>query len=126
MSLAAAFTTSFPGFDLDIDLAAPGQGVTCPFGPSGAGKSTVLRCLAGLTPCRGRIACGETVWQDDAAGVLLPPEQRGVGFVFQDAALFPHLDVAGNLAFAADRAPAEAAPASIPRISGGQRWAHLP
>ena len=92
-------------FTLDVELALP-PGVSCLFGPSGAGKTTVLRCLAGLTPAAGRVAVGEVVWQDDAQGVRLDVHARRVGYVFQDAALFPHLSVAGNLDFALDRVPA--------------------
>jgi molybdate transport system ATP-binding protein len=69
-------------------------------GPSGAGKSSVLRAIAGLLrPDRGRIAMGGEVWFDPAAGVDLPPERRSVGLVFQEYALFPHLDVRRNVAF---------------------------
>jgi len=69
-------------------------------GPSGAGKTTVLRAIAGLrTPDRGRIALGEQVWFDSAARVDLAPEQRSVGLVFQEYALFPHLNVRANVAF---------------------------
>jgi molybdate transport system ATP-binding protein len=93
-------------FALDVQLTLPGAGITCLFGPSGAGKTTVLRCLAGLEPCAGRIASGGAVWLDEAAGIRVPVHTRGVGYVFQDAALFPHLTVAGNLDYAARRAPA--------------------
>lgn len=69
-------------------------------GPSGAGKSSVLRAIAGLLrPERGRIALGDVVWLDSEAGVDLPPERRSVGLVFQEYALFPHLDVRRNVAF---------------------------
>lgn len=70
-------------------------------GPSGSGKSTCLRVLAGLEPrARGRIAVAEEVWQDSGRGIHLPAWRRRVGWVPQDAALFPHLDVRGNLGFA--------------------------
>ncbi len=69
-------------------------------GPSGAGKSSVLRAIAGLLrPARGRIALGPVTWLDTEAGVDLAPERRSVGFVFQEYALFPHLDVRGNVGF---------------------------
>jgi molybdate transport system ATP-binding protein len=69
-------------------------------GPSGAGKSSVLRSIAGLlSPERGRIALGGETWLDTHAGIRLPPERRSVGLVFQDYALFPHLDVRRNVAF---------------------------
>ncbi|NUT56384.1 MAG: ABC transporter ATP-binding protein [Thermoleophilia bacterium] len=73
-------------------------------GPSGAGKSSILRAIAGLLrPERGRIALGATAWLDTAAGVDLPPERRSVGLVFQDYALFPHLDVRRNVGFGGRR-----------------------
>ena len=69
-------------------------------GPSGAGKSSVLRAIAGLLrPAHGRVAFGGEVWLDTSAGVDLPPERRSVGLVFQEYALFPHLDVARNVGF---------------------------
>ncbi|HEY3069443.1 MAG TPA: ABC transporter ATP-binding protein [Gaiellaceae bacterium] len=70
-------------------------------GPSGAGKTSVLRVLAGLVkPDAGSIALGETVWLDAAQDIDLPPERRSVGLVFQDYALFPHMTVAENVAYA--------------------------
>ncbi len=94
-------------FILDIaKLEIPLQGVTALFGRSGSGKSTLLRILAGLeAQARGRVVFAEQVWQDDSH--FLPPQQRGVGVVFQDGALFPHLTVRQNLAFALKRAPVQ-------------------
>ena len=69
-------------------------------GASGAGKSTLLRCIAGLeTPDRGKIVLGNKVLFDSAAGINLPPQQRKIGLVFQNYALFPHLTIAENIAF---------------------------
>lgn len=83
------------------------SGITALFGASGSGKTTLLRTVAGLAPrARGRVTFGDEVWQNDATGAFLAPHQRGVGYVFQDARLFPHLSVAGNLRFAERRAPA--------------------
>lgn len=74
--------------------------VTVLFGASGAGKTTVLRCLAGLEqPDEGRIMFGEEIWSDSSANTFLAPRHRGVGFVPQDYALFPHLTVAHNVAY---------------------------
>ncbi len=71
-------------------------------GPSGAGKSSILRAIAGLLrPDVGRIALDGTTWLDTAAGVDVPPENRSVGLVFQEYALFPHLSVRANVAFGA-------------------------
>jgi len=71
-------------------------------GPSGAGKSSILRAVAGLLrPERGVVRYGAETWLDTARGVDLPPERRRVGLVFQEYALFPHLDVLGNVAFGA-------------------------
>ncbi|MEX1201015.1 MAG: ABC transporter ATP-binding protein [Methylophaga sp.] len=70
-------------------------------GPSGAGKTSVLRAIAGLLkPHEGLISCNNAVWQDSEAGINLSPQQRRVGMVFQDYALFPHLNVADNLRLA--------------------------
>ncbi len=89
---------------LEVDLDLPHAGVTAFLGPSGAGKTTLLRCLAGLEPAaRGRVALDGRIWQDSDAGVFEPPHRRGVGYVFQDGVLFPHLTVRGNLAFGARR-----------------------
>ena len=85
---------------LSFSLAAGGIG--CLLGPSGCGKTTVLRCLAGFEPIRaGRIALSGRVVS--SPGRVVPPEDRGVGMVFQDYALFPHLDVARNVAFGLGR-----------------------
>jgi molybdate transport system ATP-binding protein len=93
------------GFRLEARFAAPTPGVIALFGPSGAGKSTLVNAIAGLVPARGRIRLDGTVWQDDASGTNVPAERRRIGYVFQDARLFPHLDVAGNLDYGARRAP---------------------
>ena len=80
-----------------------GEGrVTVLLGASGSGKTTVLRCLAGLErPVRGHIRFGDVTWFDSGGGVQVPPERRDVGVLFQEYALFPHLDVRRNIAFAA-------------------------
>jgi molybdate transport system ATP-binding protein len=96
----------FPGFRLTVDLELPLDGITGLFGPSGSGKSTVLRVIAGLErQSRGGVALAGEVWQDDARGLFTPPHRRGVGYVFQDARLFPHLSVAGNLRYGWRRVP---------------------
>ena len=86
-------------FRLDVALQLPERGVTALFGPSGCGKTTLLRAIAGLERAVGRVALGDEVWQDDTDRCWLPTHQRPLGYVIQDAALFPHLDVAANLAY---------------------------
>lgn len=99
-------------FDLETRFQAPPRGLTALFGPSGAGKSTVLALIAGLRrPARGRITLDGRVLFDAAARINLPPERRGIGYVFQDALLFPHLTVLANLRYGIGRmAPAQVAP----------------
>ncbi len=106
--IEARLTLPRRGFTLDVALALPERGVTALFGPSGCGKTTVLRSLAGLERAAGRVAFGGEVWQDDAAGLFVPTHRRAIGYVIQEAALFPHLDVRRNLAYGMKRvAPAE-------------------
>jgi molybdate transport system ATP-binding protein len=94
----------FPGFSLDAELALPRRGVTAFFGPSGSGKTTLLRCVAGLERCReGFLEINGEVWQDDSRGIFLPTHRRPIGYVFQEASLFPHLNVRRNLAFGMSR-----------------------
>ncbi len=87
-------------FELHAAFAAPGSGATVVFGPSGAGKSCLLAAIAGLRrPDRGRIAIGDDVLFDAARGIDLAAEDRRIGFVFQEARLFPHLGVRANLEY---------------------------
>ncbi|MGI9204269.1 MAG: molybdenum ABC transporter ATP-binding protein [Woeseiaceae bacterium] len=94
----------FPGFRLDVDEVLELGGVTGLFGPSGSGKSTLLRVIAGLEAgLDGMVSYNDNIWQD--AAVFLSACARPVGYVFQDARLFSHLTVEGNLRFAANRSP---------------------
>ncbi len=103
MDLALDIKLSFGAFTLRLAETFEIAGVTAVFGPSGCGKSTLLRVIAGLERgAVGTVALGSEVWQ--APGVFVPPERRGLAMVFQDARLFAHLSVAGNLEFAAKRA----------------------
>ena len=103
MDLSLDLTLRFGDFILKLDETIGLRGVTAIFGPSGCGKSTLLRVIAGLERgAVGRVALGPEVWQD--AATFVPPERRGLALVFQDARLFAHLTVAGNLNFAAKRA----------------------
>jgi molybdate transport system ATP-binding protein len=87
------------GFQLDVAFTLP-QGITIVFGASGAGKTTLLDCIAGLaTPDSGRIAVSGRVLLDSDQGVSLPVQSRHIGYVFQDLALFPHLNVEANVAY---------------------------
>jgi molybdate transport system ATP-binding protein len=82
-----------------LDRPADRFSVTILFGPSGCGKTTILRCLAGLErPEQGWIRHADETWLDASAGVFVPPQRRGIGFLFQDYALFPHMNVAANIA----------------------------
>jgi len=101
-------------FEFSCDLDLPLAGLTAIFGASGAGKSTLINLVAGLhQPDRGRIAIGSTVFFDASSRLALPVERRGLGYVFQDARLFPHLSVRGNLEFGQRRAGKHAGGASV-------------
>jgi molybdate transport system ATP-binding protein len=95
VSIRAKFRLDWPGFALGVDLDLPARGVTALFGPSGCGKTTLLRCIAGLERGSGRLEVNGETWQDDAT--FLPTHLRPLGYVFQDARLFAHLTVSGNL-----------------------------
>jgi molybdate transport system ATP-binding protein len=94
-----------PGFSLDVEFSVS-PGVTALFGPSGVGKTLILEALAGFaTPDSGRILLDDVLLFDAAAQVSVPPHQRGCGYVAQRDALFPHMTLRQNLAFAAHRSP---------------------
>ncbi len=94
------FTLPRTGFDLEVDLRLPARGITVLHGPSGSGKTSVLRCVAGLErPHNGYVRIGDQIWQDDRRGHFLPTWRRALGYVFQEASLFEHLDVRANLHF---------------------------
>ena len=117
-------------FTLELSLEI-GRETVALAGPSGAGKTTLLRALAGLVrPDRGRVEVGGAVWLDTDRGIDLPPERRSVGLVFQSYALFPHLSVAQNVAYARRGRPPELlealrighlAGARPGELSGGER-----
>lgn len=95
-------------FLLEAAFGAPADGITAVFGPSGAGKSMLLSAIAGLHKLEaGRIRWNGRILEDPAQRERVPPHQRGIGLVFQDARLFPHLTVRGNLAYAESRRPAD-------------------
>ena len=105
-AIEAAFAGVVGGFRLDARFSAPMRGITALFGPSGSGKTTILRAVAGLAQLSGRLTVAGGVWQDDAAGVFVPTHRRPIGYVFQEASLFPHLSVRKNLEFGRRRAVA--------------------
>ncbi len=92
------------GFRLRAGLGLPGDGVTALLGPSGSGKTTLLRVIAGLERhAEGKIIAGESIWFDASRRIQLTPQQRRVGMVFQDYALFDHMTVAANVGFGLPR-----------------------
>ena len=94
-------------FNLKVDVRLPAQGISVMYGPSGSGKTTLLRCVAGLeAQAHGLVQVGPDVWQDDGVGIHMPTFQRPLGFVFQEASLFAHLDVAANLSYGLKRSDA--------------------
>ncbi|WP_298560427.1 molybdenum ABC transporter ATP-binding protein [uncultured Aliiroseovarius sp.] len=137
-ALSITLRANRPGFDLDVDVAAP-SGLTVLFGASGSGKTSVVDAVAGLThDVSGRIAVGDQVLLDTTQGICLPTHERRIGYVFQDARLFPHLTVRRNLDYArrVTRQPADTArfdrvvemlgighllDRRTPRLSGGEK-----
>jgi molybdate transport system ATP-binding protein len=101
--LDATFERQYPAgprIQATLRLPIDSFSVTALIGPSGCGKTTVLRCLAGLdAPGAGRVTWGAEIWFDDSRRNHRSPQQRGIGFLFQDYALFPHLTVFENIAY---------------------------
>lgn len=97
--LRLAFAKSYSGFHLEVDASFP-SGITAVFGPSGSGKTTVLNSIAGFTaPDSGTIVLdGRTVYSSNPR-VRVPPEKRGIGYIFQDGLLFPHMSVGENIQY---------------------------
>jgi len=103
--IKARFDLKFKEFSLDVDLTIPGRGVTALFGHSGSGKTTLLRCIAGLERAPGgHISVAGEVWQD--GDTFVPTHKRPLGYVFQEASLFPHLTVKNNLEYGRKRVDA--------------------
>lgn len=104
MTVSARFKLQRPGFLLDVALSFETDGVTALLGPSGSGKTTLLRCLAGLErDPEGELHFRNHIWQDREH--WLPTHRRPIGYVFQDARLFPHLTVRKNMEFGMRRVP---------------------
>jgi molybdate transport system ATP-binding protein len=105
MSLNVAIEKRLESFVLDVAFDAPTPGIVALFGPSGCGKSTTINIIAGLVaPDRGEIRLDDDVLVDSRRQLAVAAERRGIGYVFQDARLFPHLSVASNLRYAERRA----------------------
>ncbi len=106
MSLLADITVQRGAFELQAKFDLPMQGVTVVFGPSGAGKSMLLSAIAGLAKLNaGRVSLNGEMLEDAPNKVRMPTHLRGIGLAFQEARLFPHLTVRGNLGYALSRAP---------------------
>jgi molybdate transport system ATP-binding protein len=101
--LVADFEKRFPGgplVQIQLRESVADFSLTILFGPSGSGKTTALRCLAGLErPDRGFIRFGGETWFDSERRILVPPQRRRIGYLFQDYALFPHLTIAQNIRY---------------------------
>src|SRR4030095_4317574 len=101
--IIANFKGNVGKFTIDIAFEAPLRGITAVFGPSGSGKTTLLRFVSGLSRLSGELMIGNEVWQDQR-GTFLKPHERPIGYVFQEASLFPHLSVRKNLVYGRERA----------------------
>lgn len=117
MSVAVSLKHTFGVFALDVAFEARDARVTALFGPSGSGKTSIVNAIAGLVrPTEGRIVIGDRVVLDTSAGIFVPPRERRVGYVFQDARLFPHMTVEKNLLFGWRRSQGKADSAEIGRV----------
>jgi molybdate transport system ATP-binding protein len=133
MALSVEFTHHLRSFDASVALTVDDGATVALVGPSGAGKTTVLRVVSGLLrPRRGAVSLGDRVWLDTSAGIDIPPERRRVGYLFQEYALFPHLDVLENVRFGARPGSpvndllerfriSHLKNARVPELSGGER-----
>ena len=106
MAVRGQFYLQQGHFVLDVNFYLPGRGVTAIFGPSGSGKTTLIRCIAGLERAiPGLVEINGHCWQDESRHFFLPTYQRALGYVFQEASLFPHLSVIKNLEYGFRRIP---------------------
>lgn len=103
-TINALIQLEYGSFRLETDLSLPGSGISVLFGESGSGKTSLLRCMAGLERSQhGIISINGHFWQDSEKNLFIPPHQRNLGYVFQEANLFPHLSVRDNLQFGLKR-----------------------
>lgn len=124
--IIAQFHRTYRDFCLQTELCLPGNGVTALFGHSGSGKTTLLRCVAGLERAPGAfLSVNGEVWQDHARGFFLPTHRRPLGYVFQEASLFPHLTVRRNLEYGQKRIPSAARKVSFDHAIGLLGIEHL-
>lgn len=102
--ITAQFKLNYSEFQLDVNLQFPNSGISVLFGHSGSGKTTLLRCIAGLQKAeQGFLQINNTIWQDSHQNLFLPTYKRQLGYVFQEANLFSHLTVLGNLNYGLKR-----------------------
>lgn len=102
MTLEVNIIKKLPNFELDVSFKCSPGNLAAVVGPSGSGKTTLVRIISGLEkPDSGKIVFNNSVWVDTEKKIFLPPQKRGLGLVFQDYTLFPHLSVRKNVAFAA-------------------------
>ena len=112
--IKAEIKTSLGEFTLDVSLDIPARGITALFGHSGSGKTSVLRAVAGLQAFEGSLSVGDEVWQQGRK--VLPLHKRPIGYVFQEASLFPHLSVKENLLFGFNRIPKKARQLTLEQV----------
>ncbi|HEU0220225.1 MAG TPA: molybdenum ABC transporter ATP-binding protein [Gallionella sp.] len=113
--IAARFKLTYANFALDVDLQFPARGVIALFGPSGSGKTTLLRCIAGLEhTANGMFQVKDEVWQSGEK--FMPVHRRPLGYVFQEASLFPHLSVRQNLEYGLKRIPSGQRKVQLERV----------
>lgn len=125
MSLLVDITHKQGDFTLKASFSAA-DGLTALSGPSGSGKTTLINLIAGLTPLqKGCILFGDRVWNDTQAGIFVPPHRRRIGYVFQEARLFPHMSVRANLAYGMGNVAKAERPARMARIADLLRIAPL-
>lgn len=123
-ALQAKFNLQLADFHLNVDIHIPEQGVTAIFGPSGSGKTTLLRLIAGLERTdQGYLSVHGESWQ--SKNHFMPAHDRPIGYVFQDARLFPHLNVRQNLVYGLQRIPAKDRKVSLDDLIERMDIAHL-
>jgi len=113
-SVHAKFSMQRGAFVLKVEFDTPSRGVTALFGQSGSGKTTLLRCIAGLEREKGELNVNGETWQSDS--FFAPVHERSLGYVFQEASLFPHLSVRANLEYGYQRISPEARKVKIEQV----------